>query len=139
LLAITAELHVFDGATNWAQPLRLGVSIAGRDFIRICERRGDSIHFDSQPLEEANLGEGGRVEIYDITARVSPALRNREIGAPRVIHDGGGRPIGLALPFVRGGAFCLWVNDDEFYWGDEAALRSAAFTEGVRPVIGRRL
>ena len=139
LVAITAELHEYEGRINWQQPVRLGVEISGLGFIRICEQRGDCVRFDREPLEAADLGEGGRIEVRDITERIDPSLRGAAVGEPRLIHDGRGSPIGLAVPRVGGGTFCLWVNDDEFYWGDEDALEAEDFPEDVRPTIGGEL
>ena len=139
LVAITAELHEYEGRINWKQPVRLGVEISGLGFIRICEQRGDCVRFDRDPLEAADLGEGGSIEVRDITDHVDPSLRGAEVAEPRLIHDGRGSPIGLALPRRRGGTLCLWVNDDEFYWGDEDALEAAQFPEDVCPTIGGEL
>jgi hypothetical protein len=139
LRAITAEIHVFEGAIDWAHPLRLRVSIHGRDSIRICEQRGDGISFDGRPLEPADLGEGGLVEVHDITDRLDPALRGSEIEAVRIIHDEEGRLVGLALARPDRDAFCIWVDDDEFRWGDEGALSAGSFREGDRPAIGPAL
>ncbi len=139
LLAITAELHVFEGVTNWQQPLRLGLVLEGRGFIRVCERRGDSIRFDDHPLETADWGEGGRVEIHDLTERLDPGLRGGEIEAVRVIEDSEGLAVGLALLRRGAPAFCIWVNDDEFHWGGEAELARAVAPSGGRARIGAAL
>lgn len=139
LLAITAELHVFEGVTNWEQPLRLGIALEGREFIRICEQRGDSIPLDAQPLQAADLGEGGRVEVRDLTERLDPSLRGDDIAAVRAIEEAERRTIGLALIRRNARAFCIWVNDDEFHWGDESALAGAVLPGGGRGRIGRQL
>ena len=136
LVAILAELHIFEGVANWAQPLRLGVAVEGRPFLRICERRGDSITLDEAPLEPADLGEGGRVEVFDLTARLDPTLSGAQLEAVRRIEDGEGRLLGVALMRRPQGPFCIWIEDDEFYWGSEPALKSAPFPEGLHPVIG---
>jgi len=139
LRAILAELHVYAGRTDWKQPLRLGLDLEGRPFLRIRERRGDGIGFDALPLEPANLGEGGRIEVHDVTARLSPGLAGSEIEALRAIEDGSGHAIGLAIVRGRKPAFCIWIDGDEFRWGSEAAMRSAPFEEGVWPTLGREL
>jgi hypothetical protein len=139
LLAVTAELHVFAGVTNWDQPLRLGIALEGRAFLRVCEQRGDSIGFDDRPLEPADLGEGGRVEVHDLTERLGPNLRGVEIASVRAIEQAEGSITGLALIRADGPAFCIWVNDDEFRWGDAAALAAADRSTGRRSRFGAAL
>lgn len=139
LLAITAELHVFEGATNWEQPLRLGIALEGRPFIRMCEQRGDSIRFDDHPLQPADLGEGGGVEVRDLTERLDPDLRGAEIEEVRAIEDPEGLPVGLALLRRGASAFCIWVNDDDFHWGAVATLEGVVAPSGGRTRIGRPL
>lgn len=136
LLAVTAELHVFDGATNWEQPLRLGIALEGRPFIRICEQRGDSIRFDDRPLQPADLGEGGRVEVRDVTERLDPALRGGEIESVRAIEDSEGLAVGLALLRRDSSPFCIWVNDDDFHWAAGPALEGVVTPGGGRARIG---
>ena len=136
LLAITAELHVFEGEVHWDQPFRLGISISGGPFIRMWQQRGDSVQFDDHPLQPEDFGEAGRVEVHDITDRLDPSLRNERIGNARTIHAGDTNPIGLAL--LRSGRkiFCLWINNDEYCWGDEAALGAGSFPHGEKATIG---
>ena len=136
LLAITAELHVFEGEICWDEPLRIGILTSGRRFIRLWQQRGDNVGFDERPLEPEDFGEGGRVEVHDITDRLGPELRGQAIGSPRIILDPDSGPIGLALPRPGRSAFCLWINDDAFCWGDEAALEAASFPEGIKATIG---
>ena len=139
LLAITAELHVFEGMVHWDQPLRLGISISGQPFIRMWQQRGDSAGFDQHPLETEDFGEVGRVDVYDITDRLDPTLRNEEVGAVHIIQAGDAGPIGLALPRPGRKAFCLWINEDAFRCGDEAALGEESFPQGRKAAIGPAL
>jgi hypothetical protein len=136
LLAIMAELHVFEEEIRWDEPLRIGILTSGQRFIRMWQQRGDNVGFDERPLEPEDYGEGGRVEVHDITDRLGPSLRGQAIGTPRIIQDQAGAPIGLALPRPGQMAFCLWINDDVFCWGDEAALAAAPFPEGTKATIG---
>ncbi|HEX6374558.1 MAG TPA: hypothetical protein VFZ91_02450 [Allosphingosinicella sp.] len=139
LLAVRAELHVFAGIVYWRQPLRLGLVLQGRAFVRIREQRGDSIGFDARPLEGADLGEGGCVQVHDVTDRLDPRLRGAAIETLRTIGDGEGRTLGLALIRPGDHPFCIWVDDDEFYWGEEPILMAALLRKGVRARIGREI
>ncbi len=139
LLAITAELHVFEGKVHWDQPLRLGISISGHPFIRMWQQRGDSVGFDQRPLESEDFGEVGRVDIYDITDRLDPTVRYEEVGTARIVQAGDAGAIGLALPRPGREAFCLWINNDEFRCGDALALGAETFPQGQRAAIGAPL
>jgi hypothetical protein len=130
ILAITVELHVFRDEVNWEQPLRLGIAIDGRPFIRMWQQRGDRVGFDSRPLEPEDFGQVGRVEIHDVTERFNPALRGAEVTEARILQNRAGEPVGLALLRPGDKAFCLWVWDDELVWGDEAALEAAFAPDG---------
>jgi hypothetical protein len=125
LLAITAELHAFRREVNWDQPLRLGISIGGRPFIRMWQQRGDRVGFDACPLEPEDFGEVGRIEIHDVTDRFDPGLRNAEIVEARIVQNRTGEPIGFALIRPEGKAFCLWMHDDKLVWGDQTVLEEA--------------
>jgi hypothetical protein len=118
LLSISAELLVYEGVVH-RQPLRLGIRLEGRGFIRVCEQRGDSVPIDDKPLAPADFGEGGRVVVEDITDCLDPDLADSEIGAVRRIDNEEGRPIGVALVRADAAPFCIWVAEDEFRWGDD--------------------
>ncbi|HYE27369.1 MAG TPA: hypothetical protein VEA61_03945 [Allosphingosinicella sp.] len=137
LLAITAELHVFDEVVNWRQPLRLGLVLEGRPFLRIREQRGDSIGFDDRPLEAADLGEGGRVEVHDFTHRIDPTLRGAALDALRAIEGSDGRTLGLALILRNRRPFWIYIEDDEFHWTAEPAL--ARRRSGIAWRLGRMI
>lgn len=139
LLSIAAEIHVYGGIAYWRQPLRLGLAFSDGGFLRIREQRGDSIGFDNLPLEAADLGEGGRVEVHDVTDRLDPSLRGAGILALRAIEEVENRTLGLAVLRRDAPAFCIWTDDDEFYWGGEAALQSAMGKRGLKVRPGRAI
>jgi hypothetical protein len=139
LLAILAELHLFEGVPNFDQPLRLGLDIEGRPFLRLCEQWGDSVSVDSQRLEPADFGEGGEVVVGDVTARIDPSLTGAELEAVRVIESEEGHIMGLALQRAGAPDFFLWIQDDEFRWGGERALHAAWSGGGVRLRTGREV
>lgn len=131
LLAITVELHAFDQELNWEEPLKLGLEISGRPFIRMWQQRGDRVGFDGQALQPEDFGAAGRVEIHDITDRLYPGLRNMDVSEVRIVETGDG-PVGLALVRSDRKAFCLWIDEGRLNWGDEAALGSPLAGEGAR-------
>lgn len=139
LRAIQGEIHVHGNAANWKHPLRLGLAFSGRPYLRLRERRGDAVAFDTQPLAREDFADGSRVEVHDLTDVLAPELRGAAVQSLAEITDGQGSVIGLAL--LRGGEppFCIWVEDDEFTWGDEAALEAAVLEDGAGGVIGAEL
>lgn len=137
LLAILAELHLFDGVPNYEQPLRLGLDIEGRPFLRLCEQWGDSVRVDGHRLEPTDLGEGGEVVVGDVTSRLDPSLTGAELESVRLIESEEGHTMGLALQRVGAPTFFMWIHDDEFRWGPESALNAAWSAEGVQLRLGR--
>jgi hypothetical protein len=133
LLAITVELHAFQEELDWEEPLKLGIEISGRPFIRMWQQRGDRVGFDDQALHPEDFGAAGRVEVHDITGRLYPGIRNMDVSEVRMV-EAGTEPVGLALVRPDSRAFCVWMDGDRLNWGDEAALGSDS--TGVRAWIG---
>ena len=131
LLAITVELHAFQEELNWEEPLKLGIEIEGRPFIRMWQQRGDRVGFDDQPLQAEDFGDAGRVEVHDITDRLYPGIRNMEVVEVRMI-EAGTEPVGLALLRPDSRAFCVWIDEDRLNWGDETALGSESDAGAAR-------
>jgi len=136
LLAITAEIHAFGDELSWEEPLKLGVEISGRPFIRMWQQRGDRVGFDDQALQPEDFGAAGQVEVHDITDRLYPGIRNMEVGEVRIV-EAGAEPVGLALLRPDRNAFCLWIDEDRLNWGDESAL--GADRAGLKARIGALL
>ncbi|MBV8687930.1 MAG: hypothetical protein JOZ90_17050 [Alphaproteobacteria bacterium] len=139
LLRVLAELHVFEGRVNRAQPLRLGLELDEGRFLRVRERRGDHVGFDDGPLQPADLGEGGSVEVHDISLRLGPELAGSDLERITTVEDGEGHTIGLALWGSEGVPFYIWIEDDEFQWGSEEALDEALADRGAVRAAGREL
>jgi hypothetical protein len=137
LLAMFVELHVFRGEVNWEQPLRIGVELSGRSFIRMWQQRCNHVGFDAHPLDPEDFGEVGRVEVRDVTDRFAAGLREAEFTEARIIHEAT-EPVGLALVQTDGTAFCLWVDEDEWRWGSDEAL-DKCFAPPRRASIGALL
>ena len=139
LISIAAEIHVHSGIFYWERPLRIGLHFAGRDFLRIREQRGDGISFDALPLEAADLSEGGRIEVHDVTDRLDPSLRGAPIAALHAVGEDRDRLLGVVLDRAGGAPFCIWIDDDEFYWGSEADLKSSMHRRGIDTRTGREV
>lgn len=133
-VAITAELHLFDGDIRWEQPIRLGLALGDHEFLRLSSYRGDLIVLDHEPLQALEMDELGQIVVRDVTDRLFPSAAF-EVDELRIIRNAARMSIGLALLRTGFPAFCIWVNDDEFAWGDAAALGKADFAEGTNPVI----
>ena len=131
LVAITVELHAFQEELNWEEPLKLGIEISGRPFIRMWQQRGDRVGFDDQPLQTEDFGDAGRVEVHDITDRLYPGIRGMEVGEVRIV-EADTEPVGLALLRPDRHAFCVWIDEDRLNWGSEAALAAESDEEKVR-------
>jgi hypothetical protein len=138
LLSILGEIHVHAGIRYWDRPLRLGLAFAGRGFLRIREQRGAGISFDGEPLRAAGLGEGGRIEMHDVTDRLDPSLRGAPLTAIRAIEEAE-RVLGLALERPGRALFCIWVDDDEFHWGDEQKMIDAFARRKIEVRTERRI
>lgn len=131
LSSITAEIHVWDGVPNLLQPVRLGIAIGEHVFLRVGERRGESICIDETPLDEADLGDGCRIEVHDVTEVVGFKPGDR-VEQPRYIRDRWDGIVGVVLAREGGSRLCLWCEDDEFQWGPEDRMRAALQPCGVR-------
>jgi hypothetical protein len=138
LKAVMAELHMFGGDINWERPVRLGLSIDGRNFLRISVDRGETLLLDGEPLVEFDMGQYGSLVIRDFTDRLDATLTQGEIAAPRRILDGD-RLIGLVFSRPDKGLLFLWASGDEFHWGDDARFKGEWFPEGVVPALGGSL
>lgn len=136
LRAIHGEVHVHGGVVNRERPLRLGLALTGLPVLRVSERRGDAIGFDSEPLAAEDLADGSRVEVHDLTEMLAPGMRGTAVESLAEVRDGQGGIIGVALLRAGAPSFCIWVEDDEFTCGDEAALKAAVLEDGAGGKVG---
>lgn len=137
LLAIKAELHIFDEEVGWAHPLRLQLLFPDGTALRLrIPGDGEGLILDRLPLEPPmDLEEYGRTGIFDITDRLDPALRRCAAGDPLAVRNAAGRLVGLALPGRDREPFCIWINMDEFRWGSPGALAEDYWPDETTPVI----
>ena len=137
LAAIHADLHVFDGEVNFGAPLRLLLRFKDGAQLRLqVAGDGEGMVLDRLPLEAPfDMGECGRVDRFDVTARLFPALAGAPIERLRAIDIRAGKRIGLALCRAGGEAFCFWVDGDAFHWGTASALAAWSWPPGEAPAI----
>jgi hypothetical protein len=50
-----------------------------------------------------------------------------------------GRRVGVQLVLANGGAFHIWVDGDELYWGRAGALAGHDWPDGSPPEVGEKL
>ncbi len=139
--SVFADLHVFDGVVNWAQPSCVALTFSDGFYIRLCGASdGETMVFDRLPLDGPyDMQECGRVEVHDVTDRIDPSLRGCECAKPVTIHDGSGHVIGLAIPRPSAAPICFWNYGDELYWGDWEVLISHDWEDWVSPSLGETL
>ncbi len=135
LNAVLGALHVFDEAVNWAEPTRFEILLGGCPTLRVSARGGDHVQFDRTGMEAFDMGQAGRIEIFDFSEQFAPGLRGHEVEVPRLIHDGRMRPIGLAVYSTIRHPVCLWLADDVWNWGTVEELGRGIFGPGITPVI----
>jgi hypothetical protein len=136
LASIQAELHIF-GVPNYDHPLRLLLRFEDGVQLRLrLAGDGAGMVLDPLPLETPfDMGESGRVDRFDVTARLFPALAGATIVRLRSIATPAGRCVGLALCGREGDTFCFWVDGDEFHWGPASALAAWDWLPGEAPAI----
>lgn len=120
--SIAASRHLFEGRVN-GKPAQLLLKFQGGLSLRLqVAGDGERLVIDDGPLDEpADMGEYGRSDVADVTRSLFPQLGGAEVAGMRALALNG-RRVGLKLSLAGGGAFHFWVDDDELYWGDEAAL-----------------
>ena len=118
LKAITAELHRYDGALDWENPIRVRFEFDDGPAIRVCGASdGETVILDDQLLQPPfDLDEYGSFEHVDAANALAPTLIGSSV-EPSPIVDEDGRPIGLAL--VRDGKRVFYVRNivDDLQWG----------------------
>jgi hypothetical protein len=117
---IQAELHVFEEVVDYAKPIRILITFDNGTFLRLRPGGdGEELVVDRLPLEDpVNMGKYGSTEIIDVTECSFKILKGASVGPPLAIRNLRGKLIGIALLRSGNDLFCVWINDDEFHWGD---------------------
>lgn len=139
IVSVRADLHVFDGVVNHAEPIRLALEFEGCPPLRLClSGDGEGFILDRLPLEgPLEMDEFGRIETFEIGGRLG--LVGREVERLLSIRLPGGKLAGLALDGGDRAPFCIWNDGDTFHWGDEAALNRHDWLPEARGSIGEAL
>lgn len=91
---------------------------------------------DDLPLDEPfDMAECGSVVVEEVTGSLFPHLQAAEVTEVHVLRLDA-RQMGVQLLLGAGEAFHFWVEDDELYWGDAAALTIHDWRDELVPTIG---
>ncbi|WP_125557873.1 hypothetical protein [Pseudoalteromonas rubra] len=120
LLSVFALVHTFDGEMDCTSPQELLFLFEGEFQFRVmCHQDGESIHVDSQPLVEVDMGAHGRnilCNCYDdksFAHGVGKPVENIElIVSDKIIF-------GMLLLFSGGGSIVILNLGDDLYVYDE--------------------
>lgn len=93
------------------EPIRLRIS-----------GRGDTLIIEHEPLQPAHEWENGRTLHQNVIMLLSPRLHNLTVDRIEAINRGNDQ-IGLTLVAPDEPAFHIWVDGDEFFWGNDQSLR----------------
>lgn len=133
LNSICANRHIFDGQVN-GKPLRLLLTFDSNRALRLqVAGDGERIIADDGPLDAPfDMEEYGQTDIADVTQSLFPTLRGVEVADVEALARNG-RQVGVKLNVAGGDPFHFWVDGDELHWGDEVALGSHDWLDGVAP------
>lgn len=139
LTSITSNSHVIQGIGN-GKPLRLRLSFENGRTVRLgVAGDGGQMLVDNLPLDEPfDMGEAGSVAVEDMTQSLDVRLQDAEIDEARTLELGGQR-VGVSLMLTGGDAFNFWVDGDELFWGDQAALAAHDWLDGLAPTLAEPL
>ncbi len=94
---------------------------------------------DDGPLDTpTDLGDYGQTDLADVTASLFPTLHGSNVTEIEALGLNGKR-VGVKLDVEESGPFHFWVDGDELYWGDEAAIRRHFWCDGSIPTASKRV
>jgi hypothetical protein len=139
LAFVAADRHVFNGQVN-GRPLRLllgfedgwtlRLGVAGDGF----RMTADGLSLDGPFELEAREG----VVVEDVTRALFAELADEEVRDIRKLELAK-EQVGVKLLLGNGDDFHFWVDDDELFWGGEAALMRHEWLDNLVPVQGSRV
>jgi len=139
LNSVSANRHILAREGN-GRPLRLLLNFDENRVLRLrVAGDGSRMIVDHGQLEgPSDIGECGRTDIADVTQSLFPRLRSVEVTEVRALNWQGGL-VGVKLTVDGGDPFHFWVDDDELYWGDGAALVDHDWLDGLGPTASERI
>ena len=139
LTSITANRHIFQREV-YGKPLRLLLTFESGRALRLqVAGNGEQMMTDDSPLDPPfDVAEYGQTDIADVTQSLFPTLRGQEVTEVEALVWNS-RRVGVKLNLAGGELFHFWVDGDELYWGDEAALVSHDWLGGVAPKASERI
>lgn len=94
---------------------------------------------EDMPLDNPfDMGECGTVVVENVTGSLFPILRAADVTEVRALELDA-RQVGVQLLLGVGEAFHFWVEDDELFWGDGAALTTHDWLDGRIPAAGKSI
>ena len=133
LVSVDAELFVPKGSMR-AQPIRFRLSFSDGRSLRLSgDGTGETLRVDAEPLEPTvDMGRYGETFYQDVICLLSPYLMDTPVERLTMLELAGVQ-VGFSLVPTAGQAFHIWVDGDEFYWGNDSALAEHPWRNGAAP------
>ncbi|MGL4319372.1 MAG: hypothetical protein ACRCS3_00765 [Paracoccaceae bacterium] len=130
--ALEAELH-FGQGENRATPVRFRLALSnGQNVTLSISSAGDQIVLDQRPLIAADMAEYGTVVLQDVVNLVAPRLVDAAVQSITLLQNKD-RQIGISINTYHD-AFHLWVDGDEWHWGNDLDLQKHHWLNG-KPAV----
>jgi hypothetical protein len=130
--ALQAELH-FGRGENRPTPVRFRLSLSnGQNVTLSISGAGDQIVLDQRPLIAVEMAEYGTVVLQDIVTLVAPRLVDAAVQSITLLQNDD-RQVGISISTLHN-TFHLWVDGDEWQWGNDLDLQSHHWRNG-RPAV----
>jgi hypothetical protein len=121
LVGLEAELHTGKGE-NQLRPVRFRLGFEGAVNITLSiNGAGDELILDDRSLTQFDMAEFGRTIVQDVVCLIAPRLQQADISGVIELRAFG-RRAGLTLS-TEIGAFHIWVDSDEWFWGNDLDLK----------------
>ena len=94
---------------------------------------------DNVPLDSPlDMAEYGKTDIADVTQTLFPALYDVEVTGVNALASNG-ICVGVQLDIASDEPFNFWIDGDELHWGNETALASHDWMDGMVPSASGRI
>ncbi|MFA7433560.1 MAG: hypothetical protein WCZ72_07590 [Gemmobacter sp.] len=138
LISLHAELF-YEAHGDRPYPITFLLALTGQKPFRLCiSGSGDTLVIEHAPLPPPHEWEEGRIMHEDVIMLMSPRLHVFTVDRIEAITRENDQ-IGLSLVAVNEPAFHIWVDGDEFFWGNDQALQWHWSNSDVAPRLGGRI